>query len=76
MSGRLIAILVSLAMLTSAALALTITRSKFVSPNHIYTTTADFDQAFNEFVTAVDPASIATDREKIRRAGLERLNLE
>jgi hypothetical protein len=36
----------------------------------------DFDQAFGEFVTTVDSESIAANREKVRRAGLERLNLE
>ena len=76
MSGRLIVILVSLVMLTSVAFALSITRSEFVSSDRIYPTRADFDQAFGEFVTTVDSESIAANREKIRRAGLERLNLE
>jgi hypothetical protein len=76
MSGRLTAILVSLAMLTSAAFALTITRSTFLTSDRLYSTSADFDQAFAQFVTAVDPESIAANREKIRKAGLERLNLE
>jgi hypothetical protein len=76
MSGRLIAIVVSLATLTSAAFALTITRSTFLTSDRIYSTSADFDQAFARFVTAVDPESIAANREKIRKAGLERLNLE
>jgi hypothetical protein len=75
MSGSLIAILVSLAMLTSAAFALTITRSTFLTSDRIYSTSADFDQAFAQFVTAVDPEN-AANREKIRKAGLERLNLE
>jgi hypothetical protein len=76
MSGRLIAILVSLATLTSAAFALTITRSTFLTSDRIYSTSADFDQAFAQLATAVDPESIAANREKIRKAGLERLNLE
>jgi hypothetical protein len=76
MSGRLIAILVSLATLTSAAFALTISRSTFFTSDRIYSTSADFDQAFSQFVTAVDPENIAANREKIRKAGLERLNLE
>jgi hypothetical protein len=71
MSGRLIAILVSLAILTSAALAL-----KFASSDRIYPTTADFDQTFAQFVTAVDPESIAANREKIRKAGLERTDYQ
>ncbi len=78
MSRRLIAILVSLATLSSAAFALTITRSEFVSSDRRYPTRADFDRTFGEFVTAstVDTESIAADREKLRRAGLERLNFE
>jgi hypothetical protein len=77
MSGGLVAILVSLAMLTSAAFALTITRSAlFLTSDRIYSTSADFDQAFAQFVTAVDPESIAANREKIREAGLQRSNLE
>jgi hypothetical protein len=76
MSGRLITILVSSAMLTSAAFALTITRSTFLTSNRIYSTSADFDQAFAKFVTAGDSESIAATRERIRKAGSERLNLE
>ena len=78
MSGRLIAILVSLATLASAAFALTITRSEFVSFDRRYPARADFDRTFGAFVTAstIDSENIAGDREKLRRAGLERLNLE
>jgi hypothetical protein len=76
MSGRLIAILVSLATLTSAAFALTLSRSTFLTSDRIYSTSVDFDQAFSQFVTAVDPETIAAKREKSRKAGLERLNLE
>jgi 2-methylisocitrate lyase-like PEP mutase family enzyme len=78
MSGRSIAILMSLATLSSAAFALTITQSELVSSNRSYPTRADFDRAFGEFVTAstVDTEGIVADREKLRRAGLERLNFQ
>jgi hypothetical protein len=76
MSERLIAILVSFVMLISVGFALTIMRSQFVSSDRIYPIRIDFDQAFGEFVTTVDSKSIAANREKVRRAGLERLNLE
>ena len=78
MSGRLIDILVSLATLATAAFALTITRSEFVSSDRRYPTRADFERTFGAFVTAstVDSENIAGDREKLRRAGWERLNLE
>ena len=78
MSGRSIAILMSLATLSSAAFALTITQSEFVSSDRRYPTRADFDQTFGKFGTAstVDTEGIVADREKLRRAGLERLNFE
>src|SRR5215468_6304753 len=64
-----ITVLVSSAMLTSAAFALTITRSTFLTSGRIYSTSADFDQAFSQFVTAGDPESIAATREKISQSG-------
>jgi hypothetical protein len=76
MPKRLIAILVSLGALSSAAVALAITRSEFATTSRSYPTTADYDRTFGEFVTATDSESTAADREKLRRAGLERLNLE
>ena len=76
MSGRLTATLVSFVMLTSVGFALTITWSNFVSSDRIYPMWTDFDQAFGEFVTTADSESIAANREKVRREGLERLNLE
>jgi len=68
----------SLATLSSAAFALTITQSEFVSSDRRYPTRADFDQTFGKFGTAstVDTEGIVADREKLRRAGLERLNFE
>ena len=68
MSGKLIAILMSLGALCSVAVALTWSHQ----------TTADFDQTFGEFVTAstVDSESTAADCERLLRAGLERLKLE
>jgi hypothetical protein len=70
MSRSLISIIVALGILSSVAIALT------VKPNGAHPSKADLDWTFAQFVTvSLDPESAATDREKIRMAGLKRMNL-
>jgi hypothetical protein len=77
MSGKLIFVLVALGTLSSAAVALTVTKSDFGSfvYGRNYPAQADFDRAFAAFATpsASDPDGVA-DREKLRAAGLKRMN--
>ena len=76
MSGKLISVVVAFGVLSSAAIALTVMPSEFVTSvrDRAYPTKADFDWTFDQFVTAstFDPESIAADREKIRLAGLNK----
>jgi hypothetical protein len=78
MSGKLIFLLVALATLSSAAVALTVAQwepGSFAAARN-YPTKADFDRTFAEFVdtTPFDSESAAANREKLRAAGLARIN--
>jgi hypothetical protein len=79
MSRKLVSILAALGMLSSAAVALTVTKSDFGSfaYDRTYPAKADFDRAFAAFATAstIDQEGVAADREKLRAAGLKRMNL-
>jgi hypothetical protein len=82
MSGKLMSVLVTLGLLSSVAIALTVTPSDFATNvvHGAYPTKADFDWifaevarpdfdwAFDEVETAstLDPEHAAADREKIR----------
>jgi hypothetical protein len=72
MSGKLISVVAAFGVLSSVAIALTITPSDFGA----YPTKADFDWIFAKFETAsaFDTESVAADREKIRGAALKRIN--
>jgi hypothetical protein len=79
MSGKLIFVLVALGTFSSAAVGLGVAQSDFGRSvfNQTYPTKADFDRTFAAFVTAstFDPESLAAQREKLRAAGLRRMNL-
>jgi hypothetical protein len=80
MSGKLISVAAAFGVLSSAAIALTVTTSEFVTSVHdrAYPTKADFDWTFAQFGTGstFDLESIAADREKIRLAGLKQMSKE
>jgi len=78
MSGKLISVLAVLGTLSSAAVALTVTKpdlGRFVY-DRAYPATADFDRTFAAFATpsAFGP-DVAAAREQLRAAGLRRLSL-
>ena len=79
MSGKIIFILAAFVILSSAAVALTVTEAELGSFASIrnYPTKADFDRTFAEFVdiTPFDSESTAASREKLRAVGLRRMNL-
>jgi hypothetical protein len=91
MSGKLISVLVTLGLLSSVAIALTVTPADFAAMvvhrgvptkadfDWIFAevTRPDFDWAFAEAETtsALDPERAAADREKIRLAVLKQMNL-
>jgi hypothetical protein len=79
MSGKLMSVLVALGILSSVAIALTVTPSDFVTPvvHWAYPTKADFDWIFAEVetVSRADHEHTAADSEKIRLAVLKRMNL-
>jgi hypothetical protein len=70
--------LVALGALSSAAIAVTIVQSEFGMSDsaRIFPTKAEFDQTFSEFVptSTFDSESALADREKLRAAGLKRMN--
>ena len=57
MSGKLMSVLVALGLLSSVAIALTVTPSDFGTPavHRVYPTKADFDWAFGDVVTKAGP---------------------
>jgi hypothetical protein len=75
MPVNLISVVAAFGVLGSSAVALTVTPSDYGISVHdrAYPTKADFDWIFAQFVTAFDLESVA--REKIRMAGLKRVNL-
>jgi hypothetical protein len=91
MSGKLMSVLVALGLLSSVAIALTVTPSDFgtSAAHRAYPTTADFDWIFAEVTkpdfdwvfaevetaSTLDPKHTAADREKIRLAVLKQMNL-
>ena len=79
MSGKLMSVLVALGILSSVAIALTVTPSDFGTPvvHWAYPTKADFDWTFAEVetVSRADHEHTAADSEKIRLAVLKRMNL-
>jgi hypothetical protein len=91
MSGKLMSILVALGLLSSVAVALTVTPSDFGTfvVHRAYPTKADFnwifaevmkpdfDWVFSEVETAstLNPEHTAADREKIRLAVLKQMDL-
>jgi hypothetical protein len=91
MSGKLMSVLVPLGLLSSVAIALTVTPGDFATMvvQRGYPTKADFDWIFAEVTrpdfdwafaevetaSALDPERAAADREKIRLAVLKQVNL-
>jgi hypothetical protein len=91
MSGKLISVLVAFGLLSSVAIALTVTPSDFGTSvvHRAYHTKADFDWIFAEVMkpdfdwvfaeletaSTLDPEHTAADREKIRLAVLKQMNL-
>jgi hypothetical protein len=76
MSGKFITVLVVLGTVSSAAVALTVTRSDFGGAVHerTFPTKAEFDRTFAEFATPTAlERDAAADREKLRMAGLKRM---
>jgi Na+-transporting NADH:ubiquinone oxidoreductase subunit NqrC len=78
MSAKLILCLVASVILSLSAVALTVTQPEFDTFASVrnYSTKADFDRAFAQFVgtTPFDSERIAADREKLRAVGLTRIN--
>jgi uncharacterized protein YdeI (BOF family) len=74
MSRKLVVFTAVVLALSSLAVASTIARSGVVQP---YQTKADFDQAFAAVgaTSTVMTAKAAVDVEKLRQAGLKRINL-
>jgi hypothetical protein len=74
MSRKLVVFVAAAIALGSLAVASTIARSGVVQP---YRTKADFDQAFAAVGASatVAPAKAAIDMEKLRQAGLKRVNM-
>jgi hypothetical protein len=91
MSGKLMSVLVALGLLSSVAIALTVTPSDFGTPvvHWAYPTKADFDWIFAEVTkpdfdwvfaevetaSTLDHEHTAADSEKIRLAVLKQMNL-
>ena len=91
MSAKLMSVVVTLGLLSSVAIALTVTPSDFVTVvvHRGYPTKADFDWIFAEVrrpdfdwafaqvetASELDPERAAADREKIRLAALKQMNL-
>jgi hypothetical protein len=73
MSVKSISVVAAFGVLSSVAIALTVTPSDFGA----YPTRADFDWIFAKFATAsaFEAENVAADREKIRGAALKRMNL-
>jgi hypothetical protein len=74
MSRKFVVLVAAVIAVGSLAVASTIARSGVAQP---YQTKADFDQAFAAVGASatVMPAKAAVDAEKLRQAGLKRVNL-
>jgi hypothetical protein len=72
MSRKFVVLTATVIALSSLAIASTIARSGVAEP---YQTKADFDHAFAAASSTVMTAKSAIDVEKLRQAGLKRINL-
>jgi hypothetical protein len=72
MSRKFVVLIAAAAALSSAVVAANIARSGVVAP---YPTKADFDQAFAAAGASADVISTRLDPEKLRQAGLRRIDL-
>jgi hypothetical protein len=72
MSSRSVVLIAAAAALSSAVVAANIAPSAAVRPNE---TKADFDQVFTAAGTSAQVVSTKLDAEKLRQAGLKRIDL-
>ena len=72
MSAKSVVLIAAAAALSSAVVAANIARSGAAGP---YQTKADFDQAFTAAGASAEVVSAKLDAEKLRQAGLKRIDL-
>jgi hypothetical protein len=72
MSRKFVVLIAAAAALSSAVVAANIARSGAVGP---YLNKADFDEAFTAAGASAEVASTKLDPEKLRQAGLQRIDL-